>query len=324
MAGDRESALIARHFAPLATDPGAWGLKDDAAVLTPGPGESLVATTDALVAGVHFLPDDPADSIAMKALRVNLSDLAAKTASPAGYLLTLALPRDWTEAWLASFSAGLAADQTRYGLSLLGGDTVRTPGPLMVSVTAFGRLPPGATAPRRTGARPGDAVMVTGPIGFGALGLLVALGDPRMAGFAEDARLRLLERYRVPEPPVGRLDAVRRRITAAMDVSDGLLGDLGRLCAASDVGAELAVEAVPLPAIGPIDEALTLVAVTGGDDYETLFTCAPDDVPAIARHAEALGAPVHRIGTIVAGSGVRATLGGRRLPAEAIGAYSHV
>src|SRR5450631_3587053 len=163
-----EDDLIARHFRPLATDPGALGLVDDAAILK-ARGEDIVVTTDAIVAGVHFLPDDPPDTVARKALRVNLSDLAAKGATPAGFVLTLALQRA-DESWLAAFARGLGEDAAHYGCPLLGGDTVSTPGPLMISITAFGRVPVG-TMVRRDGAKPGDRVVVTGTIGDAALGL---------------------------------------------------------------------------------------------------------------------------------------------------------
>ena len=165
-----EDRLIARHFKPLARHPGALGLTDDAAVLTPPPGQALVLTADAIVGGVHFFPRDAADAIARKALRVNLSDLAAKGAQPAGFLLTLALPRGVGERWLKAFARGLGADARRYDCPLLGGDTVATPGPVTISITAFGTLPEG-TMVRRAGARVGDHVIVTGTISDAALGL---------------------------------------------------------------------------------------------------------------------------------------------------------
>src|SRR5690606_19603926 len=164
-----EFGMIARYLRPLASDPGAFGLTDDAAALAPEPGFDLVLTKDMVAAGVHFFADDPAASIARKALRVNLSDLAAKGAEPIGYLLGLALPADWTEDWMAEFSAGLAEDQKRYGLSLLGGDTVKSPDGLMLSVTAIGQVPSGGIV-RRAGAQAGDLIVVSGTIGDAALG----------------------------------------------------------------------------------------------------------------------------------------------------------
>src|ERR1700730_14380268 len=161
-----EDSLIARYFRPIATDPGAFGLGDDAAILTASSDE-IVVTTDAIVEDVHFLSDDPPDTVARKALRVNLSDLAAKGATPAGFVLTLAL-RAADDAWLKPFARGLGEDASRFGCPLLGGDTVSTPGPLMISITAFGRVPPGRMV-HRSGAKPGDRVVATGTIGDGGL-----------------------------------------------------------------------------------------------------------------------------------------------------------
>src|SRR6266478_4939029 len=168
-----EDSLIARYFRPLAADPGAFGLMDDAAILKAS-GDDTVVTTDTIVEGVHFLTDDPPDTVARKALRVNLSDLAAKGATPAGFVLTLAL-RAADDAWLAPFARGLGEDATEFGCPLLGGDTVSTPGPLMISITAFGRVPQGKMI-RRNGAKAGDRVVVSGTIGDAALGLGVLKG----------------------------------------------------------------------------------------------------------------------------------------------------
>src|SRR6202041_2391555 len=193
-----EDSLIARYFRPLATDPGAFGLGDDAAVLQ-ALGDDIVVTTDAIVEGVHFLPIDPPDTIARKALRVNLSDLAAKGATPAGFVLTLAL-RAADDAWLASFARGLAEDIDRFGCPLLGGDTVSTPGPLMISITAFGRVPTGKMV-RRSNAKPGDRIVVTGTIGDAALGLDILKGGAVAIALADDAAAKemLVGRYRIPQ-----------------------------------------------------------------------------------------------------------------------------
>src|SRR4051794_11334382 len=239
-----EDSLIARYFRPLATDPGAFRLDDDAAALKPD-GSDIVVTTDAIVEGVHFLPDDPADTVARKALRVNLSDLAAKGAVPAGFVLTLAL-RNADEAWLKPFAAALGEDVRQFGCPVLGGDTVSTPGPLMISVTAFGRVPPGKMVHRR-GARPGDRVMVTGTIGDAALGLAVLKGGKVHAATSPiAAREMLVGRYRVPQPRVALAEAVRGHASAAMDVSDGLAGDLAKLCGVSEVSAVIDLTSVPL------------------------------------------------------------------------------
>src|SRR5437016_2180538 len=194
-----EDSLIARYFKPLATDPGAFNLGDDAAVLKPS-GDDIVVTTDAIIEGVHFLAEDPPDTIARKALRVNLSDLAAKGAAPAGFVLTLAL-READEAWLEPFALALGEDAKAFGCPLLGGDTVSTPGPLMVSITAFGRLPAGKMV-RRSGAKPGDRLVVTGTIGDAALGLDILRGGRLAVALADDAagKEMLIDRYRVPQP----------------------------------------------------------------------------------------------------------------------------
>src|ERR1700733_11028519 len=192
-----EDCLIARYFKPLATDPGAFGLTDDAAILK-ALGDDIVVTTDAIVEGVHFLSDDPPDSIARKALGVNLSDLAAKGATPAGCVLTLAL-RTADEAWLSAFARALGEETTKFGCPLLGGDTVSTPGPLMISVTAFGRVPAGKMV-RRNGAKPGDLVVVTGTIGDAALGLDVLKQGTATHAADAAAKAMLIGRYRVPQP----------------------------------------------------------------------------------------------------------------------------
>src|SRR5690349_9967046 len=242
-----EERLIARYFRPLATVPNAFGLGDDAAVLTPPSGCDLVVTTDGVIAGVHFLPADPPQSIARKALRMNLSDLAAKGATPAGFLLSIALPTNTPESWIAAFAEGLGQDISQYGCPLLGGDTDRTPGPLSVSITAFGTLPHGAMV-RRATAKPGDVIAVTGTIGDAALGVLLH----RDANLAKSWRLssaaadHLRGRYLLPQPRNVLAEALRQHASAAMDVSDGLVGDLAKLCRASGVAAETDVEAIPL------------------------------------------------------------------------------
>jgi thiamine-monophosphate kinase len=265
-----------------------------------------VVTTDAIVEGVHFLPDDPPDTVARKALRVNLSDLAAKGATPAGFVLTLAL-RSADETWLKPFAAALGEDAAQFACPLLGGDTVSTPGPLMVSVTAFGRVPPGKMV-HRFGAKPGERVMVTGTIGDAALGLAVLKGGKVHAASDKAAREALIGRYRVPQPRVAMAEIVRFHASAAMDVSDGLAGDLTKLCGVSGVSAVIDLPSIPLS-----DAARDLVSrgvvgletlIAGGDDYEILCTLPEDRVEAFAQAAKDAGVAVSSIGTVVAGSAV--------------------
>jgi thiamine-monophosphate kinase len=295
-----EDELIAQIFAPLAAE-GGFGLADDAAVLPPGAGD-LVVTTDAVVAGVHFFPDDPPALVAKKALRVNLSDLAAKGAEPAGFLLALALPRDWTNEWLRDFAAGLAEDARRFACPLYGGDTTATPGPLTISITAFGRA---ARFVPRSGARPGDLVFVSGTIGDAALGLGVARGEPFAVRLGETARAALLERYRLPQPRLALAGALRDHASAAMDVSDGLAGDLAKLLRASGASARVKIERVPLSAAAreaiALDPALRERAVTGGDDYEILCCVPPSAAAALEQAARAGGVAMTAIGEVVVG-----------------------
>jgi thiamine-monophosphate kinase len=294
VAGDlpAEFALIARHFRPLA-GPGSLDLQDDAAVLEPPPGRELVLTADAMIAGVHFLPDDPPDLVGRKLLRVNLSDLAAKGAVPLAYLMTVSAPRDTPDAWFAGFAAGLVQDQREFGLALLGGDTTSTPGPIALSLTAIGHVAPGQ-AVHRAGASPGDGIWVTGTIGDGALGLAVAQGR------LTDPSGHLLSRYRLPRPCVGL--AIAGAASAAMDVSDGLLQDLGHICRASRVSAEVEAALVPLsePAREAGPEWLT-TCLTGGDDYELLLAAPPSRDAALRQAADAIGVALTRVGWFHAG-----------------------
>jgi thiamine-monophosphate kinase len=309
-----EDSLISSYFRPIATDPGAFNLGDDAAVLK-ALGDDIVVTTDAIVEGVHFLPDDPPDSIARKALRVNLSDLAAKGASPAGFVLTLAL-RTADDAWLKPFARGLGEDAAHFGCPLLGGDTVSTPGPLMISITAFGRVSPGKMV-HRSGAKPGDRVVVTGTIGDAALGLAILKGGAAAADLTDDAAAKqmLVERYRIPQPRTALAMAVRDLAHAAMDVSDGLAGDLAKLCGASGVSAAIDAPSIPLSAA-----AATLLArgtvgieaiVSGGDDYEILCAIPENRLEAFAQAAGIAGVAVTSIGTVIAGTSVPRFLDGQ-------------
>jgi thiamine-monophosphate kinase len=302
-----EDRLIARHFRPLATHPGAFGLVDDCAAFTPPAGADLVLKTDAVVGGVHFFPGDAAELVAKKALRVNLSDLAAKGATPGGFLLALALPKVTGDDWLTAFARGLGEDAVAYACPLLGGDTVRTPGPVTVAITVFGTLPQGAMV-NRAGAQVGDHVMVTGTIGDAALGLALRndAGAAERWGLDEPQRKHLSERYLLPQPRNALAEAVRLHAHGGMDISDGLVGDLAKLCAASQVSAEIEVERVPLsPAARravAADPAQRETVFTGGDDYEVLCTVAPERLPAFRAAASATGVPVTEIGRIVEGA----------------------
>jgi thiamine-monophosphate kinase len=304
--GSAEDRLIARYFRPLASHPGALGLADDAAVLVPPPGCDVVLKADAIIGGVHFFPEDPADAVGRKALRVNLSDLAAKGAKPVGFLLSLALPDGTPDAWLAGFADGLRADAQFYGCPLLGGDTDRTPGPVMVSIAAFGTVPHGGMV-RRSGAKPGDCVFVSGTIGDAALGLKLRREPAAAARYQLDPHERdhLLARYLIPEPRLALSEQIRLHASAAMDVSDGLAGDLAKLCGASGVSAEIEIEKVPLSGAAgrviAVDASARELAVTGGDDYEIVCTIAAEKLDAFRAAALASGVAVTEIGRIVAG-----------------------
>jgi thiamine-monophosphate kinase len=323
-----EDRLIARHFKPLARSPGALGLTDDAALVRHPRGHELVVTVDAVVAGVHFLPNDRPDVVARKALRVNLSDLAAKGASPAGFLLTLALPKSTGDTWLKLFARALGNDATRFGCPLLGGDTVTTPGPLTVSIAAFGVVPIG-TMVTRSGAKAGDIVVVTGTIGDAALGLKLKT-DPfavQRWRLKPDQRAELIQRYLVPEPRNALAVAIREHASAAMDVSDGLVGDLDKLARVSGVAAEIEADAVPLSqgAIAAVaaDRKALATVLTGGDDYEVVATIAPNRIEAFEAAAKAVRVPVTRIGRVVAGHGARFYDAGGRKLAFAQASFSH-
>jgi thiamine-monophosphate kinase len=287
-----EDSLIARYFRPLATDPGAFGLVDDAAILRAS-GEDIVVTTDAVVEGVHYLASDPPDTIARKALRVNLSDLAAKGAAPAGFVLTLAL-RNAEDDWLRPFADALGQDAKGLACPLLGGDTVSTPGPQMISITAFGRVPTGR--------------MVRGTIGDAALGLDILKGGAAAKALSSDpaAREMLVGRYRVPQPRNALAQAVRDYANAAMDVSDGLAGDLAKLCAASGVSAVIDAPGVPLsaPAAGLVARGVVGIEtlLSAGDDYEILCAVPEANCDAFVGAARAAGVAISRIGTIMDGS----------------------
>ena len=311
MAGEPKSAedrLIATYFRPFATHPGALRLTDDAAVIAPPPGHDLVLTADAVIGGVHFFADDEADMVAKKALRVNLSDLAAKGAKPLGFLVTLALPKSFAEAWVELFAHGLGNDAEHYECPLLGGDTVRTPGPLAISITALGSVPAN-TMVHRSGAQAGDAVMVTGTIGDAALGLELrdAVTATKRWKLDNKHQHHLMRRYLLPQPRNALAEAVRLNASAAMDVSDGLAGDLGKLCDVSGVSADIDVAQVPLSeaaaSVVKSEPAAIEKVLTGGDDYEIVCTVPPGRLAEFRAAAEAARVPVAEIGRITAVKG---------------------
>jgi thiamine-monophosphate kinase len=302
-----EFQLISDILSPLASGyDGALGLKDDAALLTPKPGEQYVTTVDAIVAGVHFVGDEPASRIGQKLLRVNLSDLAAMGALPVGYLLTLALPQDIGDDWLADFAAGLHLDQQAFGISLIGGDTVSTPGPLNLTLTAVGSVPEGG-ALLRSAALAGDDLYVSGTIGDAALGLK-AVQDSLPGTPAGDDRAWLIERYQLPQPRLTLGQRLAGVAHAVMDVSDGLIADLGHMAVASEVSLKVELAALPLSKAARrlVDEVPELIetVLTGGDDYELIYSAPEDWRDGITALAGELKLPLTRIGRVEPGQGV--------------------
>jgi thiamine-monophosphate kinase len=303
-----EDRLIASYFRPLVTHPGAFDLADDAAAIAPPPGCDLVLTTDGVISGVHFFADDPADAVARKALRINLSDLAAKGAAPLGFMLSIGLPAGLPPDWVKSFARGLGEDAEHYGCPLLGGDTDKSPAAITAYIAALGTVPHGGMV-RRKGARPGDVVVATGTIGDAALGLLLRRDAAAAARWRLDASMQdhLTGRYLLPQPRTAIAAALRRHASAAIDVSDGLVGDLAKLCRVSGVGAVVAVADLPLsPAASRAvreEPALIETILTGGDDFEVVATCAPDRFEPLRQEAGAAGVMITRIGTVTAGHG---------------------
>ncbi len=325
MPGLDEFSLIARLFAPLAArHPGALGLTDDAALIAGPAGRQWAVTADAMVEGVHFLPDDPPELIARKLVRVNLSDLAAMGAKPFAVLLASCFPLGVADEWLERFAAGLKSDCEEFSIALIGGDTVATPGPLTLALTAIGDVP-AESALLRSNARSGDDIWVSGSIGDAAFGLLVGQGKAASLDPA-DAQW-LLGRYRLPLPRTALGPALLGLAHAAMDISDGLVGDLGHICETSGVGALVDAAKVPLSAavraalaagLGGIERVLA-----GGDDYELLFTAAPDAAQSVAALGRALGLRLTAIGRIIEGQGVRVTGADGRTLSLAGGGYRH-
>jgi thiamine-monophosphate kinase len=314
---------IRRFFAPLA-GPGGLGLLDDAAVVDCPAGRRLVVTADAIVAGVHYFPDDPPDLVARKLLRVNLSDLAAMGARPLHYLLTTALPTALGADWIAGFARGLAEDQRRFGIHLLGGDSVATSGPAVLSLTAIGEVAAGMEV-RRSGARAGDVVWVSGTIGDAFLGLALSRGAyPQLV---PEHRAWLIGRFQVPDPRVDLGPRLAGIAHAMIDISDGLIADLGHICETSRVAAAVELAALPLSAAAQVivdqDPGTRTGLAAGGDDYELLFTAPAESVKAILDLSLVLGLPITKIGKIELGEGVRLVdAEGRTIPVDVPG-YRH-
>lgn len=300
-----ERDLIERLFRPLA-GPGSLDLLDDAALVVPPPGCDLVITKDMIAAGVHFLPDDPPETVARKALRVNLSDLAAKGAEPLGYLLGAGFGRRVGENWINAFCDGLAADQETYAISLLGGDTITTSAGAVFSITTIGTVPSGKMV-TRSGGMPGDALYVTGFIGSAAAGLAILGGTSSpWNGLADAVKARLIERYRLPEPAMALAPIVRAHASAAMDISDGLVGDCDKLVAASGCTAVINARTVPIdPELIPeaVEPDVLAGLFTGGDDYQVLAAVPTTEETPFCAAAAAAGVAVSKIGRLVAGTG---------------------
>ncbi len=301
-----EFDLIARFFEPLSrAAPGAFALGNDGALLTPPEGASLVVTKDLMVAGVHYPEGEDPAILARRLLRVNLSDLAAMGAVARSYALGLALPADFDDAWVEAFAAGLARDQEAFGVALIGGDTVATAGPTVLSLTAFGTVA-GDACLTRAGGRAGDDIYVSGTVGDATLGLRAVQGG--LAALSPEDRGALAARFRLPEPRLALGAALVDIASCAIDVSDGLVADLGHLCAESGVAARIGVDAVPLSdaARRTLDGGEVEIAdvVTGGDDYELLFCTPPSAREALDTLGHRLGLALTRIGAVEPGRGV--------------------
>ena len=317
-----EFAWIERLKPLTRGDPRALDLGDDAAVIPGRAGHDLVVSVDGMVEGVHFLGDEAPLVIAKRLLRTSLSDIAAKAAEPFGYFMLASWPEDRSWDYRDAFIRGLAEDGEAFGISLLGGDTVGTPGPMTVSATVLGWCPEGRVV-RRSGASPGDLAMVCGVIGDGWLGLKAARGD------IADPSGRLATHYRTPTPLLGLRALLRQSAHAAADVSDGLVADVGHIARASGLGLELDLELMPLSpdalawCAGQADPAAArLILATGGDDYAIVCAVAPSDESAFAREAARLGIPAAAVGVFDRSTGVRVAVGGRAMRADKPG-WSH-
>lgn len=320
-----EAELIDTYLAPLAAGmSGALGLKDDAAYLRPPPGTDLVITTDPIIAGIHFFPDQRADDIAWKALAVNVSDLAAKGASPLAYTMALAFPQPPQHGFMAEFARGLADAQAQFGCALIGGDTDQTTGPLSIAITVFGVVPSGRMV-QRTAAAIGDHIFVTGTLGDAALGLALHGNSERaLENLTSGDRGFLTARYLRPAPRLELAPLLREHASAALDISDGFAKDLGRLVAGAGGMADLRFASLPLSSSAQLmiatQPSRRAEVIAGGDDYEILLAVPPGRLPAFKEDVPLMPFNVTEIGTIQPGRGVTIRDGdGEPLPLDRTG-----
>jgi thiamine-monophosphate kinase len=316
-----EFDIIREIFAPLsANEMGAFNLTDDAAILSPPPGTDLVMTKDAMVSGVHFFAEDEPGNIARKLLRVNLSDLAAMGATPMGYLLATFWEQGTDPNWIRDFAKGLEQDQQEYNVGLLGGDTVTTPGPLSLSLTAIGNVPIDKTL-RRNGARAGDLIVVSGSIGDSALGLKVLRGELDFLSVAD--KTFLVDRYHLPQPRLTLGTALRGVASSCIDISDGLIADISHVSKASSALAIIEADMLPLSDAATAalteDEELLTILLTGGDDYELAFTIPPKFQSRLSKLSEETQTRLTCIGRIEDGSGTNVLNKGTPLSLSASG-----
>ena len=326
MSGQKdEFALVRDFFRPLARGhAAALDMQDDAALLRPPAGCQLVISADMLAEGVHFRSQDALDLVARKSLRVNLSDLAAKGAAPLGYFLCLCWPRRRPQADMQGFAAGLATDGEMFDISLLGGDLIAADNALTIAVTIIGSI--ADAMPRRANGKPGDDLYVSGTLGDSALGLQLLQG--KKSGIPQEARDRLQQRYLLPIPRLALGQALAPLTCAGMDISDGLLADLQHICAASGTGALVTEADLPLSpaarAMTEEDNTLRQAMLTGGDDYELLFSAKPGHRKAIADLSRQHQTPLARIGSLTAEPGIRLQdASGAIRPVAAPAGYRH-
>ena len=323
MARSGEFDWIAKYFAPLAGT-GSFDLQDDAAHVSLDGAQRLAVTQDTILEGVHFLASHSASDVARKALRVNLSDMIAKGVQASHYSLSLGVPDRWTDEDVAEFAAGLASDQSEFDLVLTGGDTYRSPERLCVSVTMMGGMASGSDYVSRLGAKQGDVLFVCGSIGDAALGLLVETGKLDCGNYNE----ALISAYRVPQVYPEAASLAAEYATASMDISDGLVGDCAKLCAASSVSAEIHAERVLMSdatrhALAS-DDALLQTILTGGDDYKVLCAVGADRVTAFEKSAQQAGLRVSAIGNVVEEAQNRVSLHHQGVPLSfSKESYSH-